>query len=123
MTFYIKNGSLFVETFSEVVEELRAKREDQERIKGIPKKKGKWHKAAFAKEVFGDNPTSSGKYNRLLNVVQRTGRTQNIPLEEAFALAEALGYEFSDFIRKVETRMEEKHISSKKEPPKNRAFG
>lgn len=117
MTTHLRTGSLFVEAFSETVEELRAKKEERERMDGVPKRKGDWHKNAFAKKVFGDNETASGKYQRILKVVKRTGKTQNIPLEEAYALADALGYEFVDFIRKVEDRVELKmeYPLSKKE--------
>jgi len=120
---HLKLGCLFTEAFADVVEDMRSKKEYREEQQGISKKNRSWSKAAFARRVYGENNSPGSKYNRIINIVTRTGKTQRLPLEEAFAMADAFGYDFSDFAKKVEERMEGnmRNKPSKQDPLANSA--
>lgn len=108
MTRSLKIERLFAETFADTVEEMRENREFLENQKGITRDNKEWSKAAFARRVFGEQNSPESKYQRITKIVKRVGKPQNLPLEEAYALASVLGYDFSDFIKKIEERVNER---------------
>ena len=123
MTFYLQTGELYAEAFIEVLEKLRAEKEETE--KQAEGKKKEWGPVEFARRVFGYNSTAPGKYSCMTRGLRGANRPPQIPkLHEAHAMVNALGYNWITFLREVDERfeMKKKGEQSKKAPTKNLAL-